>query len=349
MNDQLAHEINPLLDIFLTADETVSAGLLTELIDERVEPLVKALIRGKLHVSLQLGDERQINQDARDLVSEVKTRVVAKLTRLKSDDAAGAIENLDAYVKTVALNECNHYLRKRHPNRLRLKNQLRYLLTHHAPFSLWTPAADVWVCGRREWKDIGVDLEEINISGQSVDELNEAFDKDGISASRLELADLVSAVFRHIDRPLRFDGLVSIVYDLRQTTEPVEEAEDETGTGKNLRYESDLLDRLEQAAFLKTLWDEIGRLPLRHRAALLLNLKNSQGEGLITLLPLTRVATIRQIAENLEFSVEEFARIWNDLPWDDRTIADHLKLTRQQVINLRQSARATLRRRLNYF
>ena len=230
-----------------------------------------------------------------------------------------------------------------------MKNQLRYLLTHHAPFSLWTAAADVWVCGRREWKDIGVDLEEINISGQSVDELNEAFDKDGISPSRLELVDLVSAVFRYINRPLRFDGLVSILYELRQTTEPVEVVGDETGTGKNLGYESDLLDRLEQAAFLKTLWDEIGRLPLRHRAALLLNLRNSEGDGLISLLPLTRVATVRQIAENLEFPVEEFARIWNDLPWDDRAIADHLKLTRQQVINLRQSARATLRRRLNYF
>jgi hypothetical protein len=123
---------------------------------------------------------------------------------------------------------------------------------------------------------------------------------------------------------------------------------DEVGRERSLEYERKLLDRLEQTAFLKTLWNEIGRLPVRHRAALLLNLKNSEGDGLITLLPMTRIATITQIAEMLEFPAEDFARVWKDLPWDDNAIAGHLRLTRQQVINLRQSARATLKRRLNY-
>jgi hypothetical protein len=60
----------------------------------------------------------------------------------------------------------------------------------------------------------------------------------------------------------------------------------------------------------------------------------------------TGTATIPEIAETLGFSREEFACIWNALPLEDLAIADRLGLTRQQVINLRKSARERLIRRL---
>ncbi len=44
-------------------------------------------------------------------------------------------------------------------------------------------------------------------------------------------------------------------------------------------------------------------------------------------------------------SAERLARLWNDLPLDDITLAGHLGLTRQQVINLRSDARRRLARR----
>jgi hypothetical protein len=46
---------------------------------------------------------------------------------------------------------------------------------------------------------------------------------------------------------------------------------------------------------------------------------------------------------------EEFAEIWNHLPLDDNRIAEILNLTRQQVINLRKSARERLARRMKNF
>jgi hypothetical protein len=58
----------------------------------------------------------------------------------------------------------------------------------------------------------------------------------------------------------------------------------------------DLATALERRIHLKQLWREICQLALRHRAAILLNLRDEQGRGVITLLPVTRVATIRQIA-----------------------------------------------------
>ena len=64
------------------------------------------------------------------------------------------------------------------------------------------------------------------------------------------------------------------------------------------------------------------------------------------LIPITGIATIHQIAEALDIPAEQFAVLWNRLPLDDATIADHLGVTRQQVINLRKSARERLARRL---
>jgi hypothetical protein len=164
----------------------------------------------------------------------------------------------------------------------------------------------------------------------------------------MDIIELVAAVFEHCPRPLPFADLVTIVYTLRNIKEVVEVSEEETLSGDVLRVQTNLLDRLEQAQFLKRLWKEVGSLPLRHRCALLLNLRDRDGDGMITLLPLARIATITEIAAALEFPAEEFAAMWHELPWEDNRIADYLGLTRQQVINLRQSARATLRRRMNY-
>ena len=102
---------------------------------------------------------------------------------------------------------------------------------------------------------------------------------------------------------------------------------------------------LETACELKALWDKVKTLPIHQRKALLLNLRGRRSEGLINVLPLNGIASVREIAAVLEFDPTDFAAIWNSLPWDDLQIAEHLGLTRQQVINLRQAARAKLARR----
>ena len=82
---------------------------------------------------------------------------------------------------------------------------------------------------------------------------------------------------------------------------------------------------------------EIRQLPPRQCAALLLNLKDAQGRGVIALFPLERIATMREIAAALGMPAERFAALWNDLPIEDLAIAELLAVTRQQVINLRKS------------
>lgn len=324
-----------------------SDNSLAELIEISVEPIVRCLIRSRLHVSLRTEDERQVSFDAQELVSEIKTTIVAKLIDLKSQTGSGRIDNLEAYVRTVSSNACNQYLRKKYPNRLRLKNQLRYLLTHDRRFSLWNTENDDWICGLADWRDGRFDREALDHSEASYDQLRARLENRGFLPDLIDLVELVEAVFDHRRRPLRFSELIETVYGLRRISEPVHLPEDEVTAEHSTEKEASLLDRLEHKSVLKALWEEIGQLPLRHRAALLLNLKDRHGDGLITLLPIARIASIRQIAEMLEFPIDKFAKIWNDLPWDDRAISEHLGLTRQQVINLRQSARATLKRRMD--
>jgi hypothetical protein len=105
----------------------------------------------------------------------------------------------------------------------------------------------------------------------------------------------------------------------------------------------------EKRVFLQRLWEELGRLPVHQRAALLLNLRDPAGGSCIGLFPATGVATIRQLAEALEISAEDFAELWNELPLEDAKIAQLLKRTRQQIINARKSARERLARQLKGF
>ena len=107
--------------------------------------------------------------------------------------------------------------------------------------------------------------------------------------------------------------------------------------------------QVEKRIFLERLWEEVRRLPLNQRAALLLNLREAEGGGCIALFPATGVATFRQLADTLEMSPEKFAELWNELPLEDARIADLLQLTRQQVINARKSARERLTRQLKGF
>ena len=97
---------------------------------------------------------------------------------------------------------------------------------------------------------------------------------------------------------------------------------------------------------LERLWKEICQLPLEQRSALLLNLRDPQESSMITLLSDIGIATVREVASVLTLPLEGFAGLWNDLPLDDSTIAQHLQVTRQQVINFRVSARRRLSRRM---
>jgi hypothetical protein len=336
-----------LLSFLESRDDAETEYCLSRLIAEQTESTIKGIIRSKLRVSLSPRDGRHCNQEALDLVSEAQTALVGALRDLKTDPGARTIDNFHNYVATVTFNTCHRFLRRKYPLRYQLKNKLRYLLTHDAEFALWETGERQWLCGFAPWHgkrqspstDYQLHLRDNEWLGHSVKTTTE----------RQALVDLLNSVFQESAGPVALDDLVTLIGNLRGLGEGMAETET-TGSQANKLHERltfrrpNVLTEIEQRARLQKLWTEICGLPLRHRAALLLNLRDKEGADTLALLPLARIATIRQIAEVLAFSPEHFAHVWSELPWDDAAIAKHLSLTRQQVINLRQSARARLAR-----
>lgn len=341
MNEPVISTITPSLEAYIAAKgEGETAEILAVLFDQVIDPQIRLLVRNKLHVTLSPADDSKVNQDALDLAGDIRALILKKLNYLRASPNGQQIADLEAYVRTVASNSINHSFRQRYPRRLRLKNQLRYLLSHDKRFALWQDAESEWLCGLAGCAERAISPSQFR------DHAARAFQNSTVPLETSNISAITRTVFDGISGAVRFRDLVSVLYDLLRIEEPAEVAEDAGHAVVDGR--SAMQERLEKGAFLKQIWDAIGELPVRHRAALLLNLRDRDGDGLITLLPLTRVASIADIARRLGFPVEEFAKIWPELPWDDNRIAKHMCLTRQQVINLRQSARATLRRRLDH-
>jgi hypothetical protein len=113
----------------------------------------------------------------------------------------------------------------------------------------------------------------------------------------------------------------------------------------NVQSEDVVGTEVEQRDFLRWLWSEIRQLPPRQCAALLLNLRDAGGCGVLELLELLGIASLRQVAEAMAMPAEQFAGLLDKLPLPDAAIAEALGCTRQQVINLRKVARERLERR----
>jgi DNA-directed RNA polymerase specialized sigma24 family protein len=188
----------------------------------------------------------------------------------------------------------------------------------------------------------------------------------GLGFGSPEAVDLEAEVVLHLIERLRrlrldaadtirdFRGYVAVAayhalaeHWRRRELEPTRRREEEPGPIVRLADPApDAAASLQQRDHIALLWEEIRRLPPRQAAALLLNLRDAQRGNALMLLPLMGIASMREIARTLGMSAEDLAAIWNRLPFEDAEIAGLLGITRQQVINLRKSARERLARRM---
>jgi hypothetical protein len=199
---------------------------------------------------------------------------------------------------------------------------VRYLLRNDREFATWGSQDGEQLAGLRAWngRDEHVAAPVPERSGQRLrDVMKAVFD---LAGSPVRLNELISAAAESL-------GIVeSAVGSLKASAEyPAEQA----GADQVM---------LEREALL-TLWHGVLQLPAAQRSALLLNLRDAGGHGVIELIPATGAASFEQLAETLNLTAPALARIWPE----DARIAEMLGLTRQQVINLRKSARERLARR----
>ena len=329
-----------LLPFLQAQDEPTSSRAIEELICDYAQPIIGGIIRNKLRVG-QSTDRDLTNEEADDLISEVRLKLVSRLRELKADSSIRPIKNFRGYIAVTAYHACDEHLRKRYPKRHSLKNQLRYVLTHRDGFGVWENNEGVLFCGFAEWKGNEQSTRQARFS--------EKVDKQKLLAgSKSNSPELLAAIFNQSGGPVEFEDLVSLVAELRQITDDPLSSIDDVGAARVQHHHShpQLDAKMDQRRQLEELWAEICELPRRQRVALLLSLRDANGRGMLTLLPLIGIASVRQIAEILAMPAEKLSTLWNELPVEDAIIAGSLGVTRQQVINLRKCARARLWRRI---
>ena len=283
-------------------------------------------------------------------------QLLGELQKLCQRPEAHSISDVRGLAAVIAHRACSRWMRRQFPERHALKNRLHYLLTRQSGFALWQNKNQKLVAGFAAWQK-----QKVTATAATNERLKSLADDERLlvqirmlqsGGQYAESGDTLASIFNHLGGPVEFDELIIALAQLLGIRDQPIASTDEDENVFALTASSGERDtawQVEKRIFLQRLWEEVRELPLNQRAALLLNLKDAEGRGCIALFPAAGIATVRQLAEMLGMSVEEFADLWNELPLEDAKIAERLRLTRQQVINARKSARERLKRRLKGF
>lgn len=311
--------MDQVLESFLASpDERESEEQLGDLLARHAAPLVRRVVARRLGHSFS---------DIDDVCSQVMLHLMLRLRQQKADANLAGIDAFASYIATAAHHGCDHYVRAKYPLRWRLRNRIRYVLEHDARFGVWKAADGSWTCGLAGWRSRPAS--EASLPGEHL---------AGIPKQHVRA--LLSRVFQLSDSPLELSAVVHVAASAWDV--PLLQHDDTQRIDAVPDREPRADATLEQRGRLERVWTQIRDLPLRQRHAVLLNLRDDA----ITLFLTTGAASLREIAASLELPVEEFAALWKELPLPDNALATRLECTRQQVINLRMSARKRLAHRL---
>jgi DNA-directed RNA polymerase specialized sigma24 family protein len=251
--------------------------------------------------------------ECEDVASTVRVRLLLKLQRLARGESE-PIATYEGYVARLTYNAVNDVFRGRHPQRAVLKKRLREIALRDPRFAIETTVHGV-VCRLNE-------------------QASDAVAAPVTVALPSDVGDALETLLRAAAGPLLLDDVLAALQPAGAESPAVGGVDPDTP-----------LRRLQRREDVASLWNEILLLPPQQRSALLLNLRGGGSGSAIALLVLLGITTFDALAAALAMTAEELAAIWGALPLDDLTIAERLGITRQQVINLRKSARRRLERR----
>jgi hypothetical protein len=213
---------------FLRATGAAESECLENLMRERVEPVIKGIIRQKMRVNLnrQWGStQSQDELDAEDVHGEAVLQVLIRLSALKSQPDNEVISNFRGYVAVTTYRAYDQYLRDKYPKRWRLKYQTNYLLdnrTNQTGFAVWEWERERF-CGFAVWRDAPdyqfLMRKAVERGGRLRQMLDDpkSFTRTVLSGEhvqRMNRADLMSAIFNYLRHPIELDDLVNMLAEL---------------------------------------------------------------------------------------------------------------------------------------
>ncbi len=338
-----------LLPYLQAPNESERQQHLDELLLVHAGPVVRQALRRRLGFYVDQRGINPHNQDAEDLYQEIMAKIVQTLHDLRNPSATTDIQNLKQYVSRIASNACNDILRTKSPARARLKNNLRFLLTHHRDFAVWKMEGET-LSGFAVWRDT---------SKSSQKELFDIEDRlpsfrstrlRGENIKQVPLTKVVAELFQWVGGPIDLDVLVNVIATLIDVKDhPVESLDDHTAAFTETRIADSTLhssSRLEEQGLLRSLWKALRELSTEQRDVFCFGFEDQAGRDLFTVLLEAEVVSFESLAKELGRSTKEIVGLWSKMPMDDEAIADEMKTSRAQVYKWRFRALERLRRGL---
>ncbi|BCM94518.1 hypothetical protein IAD21_06425 (plasmid) [Abditibacteriota bacterium] len=338
-----------LLVPFLQVPESEEEVLLEELL-QRVECLLHTTVRRKVVCTGSPSDQED------ELMAAIMLRIIEHLRRCKHSYVVGdqtvIIRHFLALCQAIASTTLNDYLRLKYPRRASVQNQLLYVIreikdgNRQPLFALWRDAEER-VCGFRAWQGSKVVVTHLHhlLEANPRLAMREALPAE--DTKQLPLSRVLDSMLKWLGSPASFDTVVWAIMRWSGVEEqcevslfhpPGEEFMAREPVSPDLSPE----ERLLLNEYLRQLWRDITDLPPKHCAALLLHLRDSQGRGILSFLPILRIATFAQIAAAMDMELHQFAALWPRLPLDDHEIAALYGCGASSVSVWRMRARARL-------
>src|SRR5215475_11173038 len=277
MEGKQSVNVDPLLEPLLapTRDEEIDQYL-SQLIATHVGPVIKGVVRHKLHLNSHRGIEQA---DADDIHQEVVLQLLTALRRLRQQPADHPIGDLRGLTAVITHRACSQWMRRRFPARRALKNRLSYLFTRHPGFAIWHGANGRLMAGFATWQGRNDAAAEEQIERLSDDETLLARILALKSGKKADWGGALTAIFNFLSAPTEVDRLVGALSGLLNVKDQPIESIDQIQAFAELQFSTgqpDVAQQTERRIFLQRLWEEVRQLPLNQRAALLPNLTDHE-------------------------------------------------------------------------
>lgn len=292
--------------------------------------LVCSVVKAKL--------KPQNRREADDVEDVIGTTMVAVLSVIQKADEE-SIGSLEAYAKTVAHNEVSRYLARKNPHRNHLATKLGYLVRKNVGFAVWqNPKSRRTVIGFGVWKEDGTLADSTRIAKM------QAQPNEVANLLFPEGANLGSGLPETVKKALDWlGGSVSVHVLLQFLTKAAGYSEDANAEQFECGERSTRFDaEVEGRAKLQSIWDCVLSMPLEYRQALLMNLRDADGQGDVRQFIALGIVSKAELASALDLSEDLFTLLLEDLPMSDIDLAKFMGIDGKKVFSVRFCARRRL-------